>query len=40
MSDDNTFKGTHTRDLVFARIFDAPVERVWRAWSAPEHVKL
>jgi uncharacterized protein YndB with AHSA1/START domain len=26
------------RDLVFTRIFDAPVERVWRAWSESEQV--
>lgn len=29
-----------TRDLVFTRVFDAPVERVWNAWTDPEHVKL
>lgn|SRR5262249_39761426 len=27
------------KDLVVTRIFDAPVERVWKAWSDPEHVK-
>ena len=27
------------RDLVVARIFDAPVEQVWKAWSDPEEVK-
>jgi len=26
-------------DLVFTRIFDAPVERVWQAWVDPEDVK-
>lgn len=26
------------RDLVFTRVFDAPVERVWRAWTDPEQV--
>jgi uncharacterized protein YndB with AHSA1/START domain len=26
------------RDLVITRIFDAPIERVWRAWTDPEHV--
>ena len=26
------------RDLVITRIFDAPVERVWRAWTDPEYV--
>jgi len=27
------------KDLVVTRVFDAPVERVWKAWSDPEHVK-
>ena len=27
------------RDLVITHIFDAPVERVWQAWSDPEDVK-
>jgi len=26
------------RDLVFTRVFDAPVEAVWQAWVAPELV--
>ena len=26
------------RDLVLTRIFDVPVERVWRAWSDPDYV--
>jgi uncharacterized protein YndB with AHSA1/START domain len=26
------------RDLVVTRAFDAPVERVWKAWTDPEHV--
>ncbi len=26
------------RDLVMTRVFDAPVERVWQAWSDPELV--
>ena len=26
-------------DLVLARVFDAPIEWVWNAWSDPEHVK-
>jgi uncharacterized protein YndB with AHSA1/START domain len=30
---------TGTRDLVVTRVFDAPVEQVWRAWSDPECVK-
>jgi uncharacterized protein YndB with AHSA1/START domain len=27
------------RDLVFTRLFDAPVEQVWKAWTDPELVK-
>ncbi|MGQ0815350.1 MAG: SRPBCC family protein [Gemmatimonadota bacterium] len=27
-----------TRDLVVTRVFDAPVERLWDAWTNPEHV--
>ena len=27
-----------TFDVVVARVFDAPVEEVWKAWSAPEYV--
>jgi len=34
MADTNTQK----KDLVVTRLFDAPVERVWRAWTDPEHV--
>ena len=26
------------RDLVITRIFDAPVEQLWKAWSDPEYV--
>jgi uncharacterized protein YndB with AHSA1/START domain len=26
------------RDLVVTRVFDAPVESMWRAWSDPEYV--
>lgn len=28
----------NTRDIVVTRIFDAPVELVWKAWTDPEHV--
>jgi uncharacterized protein YndB with AHSA1/START domain len=24
------------QNTVFTRVFDAPVERVWKAWSDPE----
>ena len=30
---------TETRDLVVTRVFEAPVEDVWRAWSDAEYVK-
>jgi hypothetical protein len=30
----NTTKSAKTRDLVFMRVFDAPVEQVWKAWSS------
>ncbi len=26
-------------DLVFTRVFDAPIEQVWKTWSEPEYVK-
>lgn len=26
------------RDLVVTRVFDAPLEKVWKAWSDPEYV--
>ena len=29
----------HTRDLVVTRVFDAPVERLWQAWSTADDVK-
>jgi uncharacterized protein YndB with AHSA1/START domain len=29
---------TKTRDLIVTRVFDAPVEQVWRAWVEPEQV--
>ncbi len=31
--------GPEKRDLVVIRVFDAPVEQVWKAWSDPEHVR-
>ena len=27
------------RDLVVARVFDAPIERLWNAWTEPEDVR-
>src|SRR6185503_1283652 len=26
------------RDLIVTRVFDAPIELVWKAWTDPEHV--
>jgi uncharacterized protein YndB with AHSA1/START domain len=26
------------RNVVVTRVFDAPVEQVWKAWTDPEHV--
>jgi uncharacterized protein YndB with AHSA1/START domain len=39
MNDNNRDDGTETFDVVVTRIFDAPVEEVWKAWSDPEYVK-
>ncbi len=30
--------GTADREIVIARVFDAPRELVWRAWTDPQHV--
>ena len=38
MSNNNSVQTTKTRDLVVTRIFDAPVEQVWKAWSDPDQV--
>lgn len=41
MEDDNNTNITEEEskhDLVVTRVFDAPVEQVWNAWSDPEHV--
>jgi len=34
----NPTKSLEKRDLVFTRVFDAPVELVWKAWTDPQHV--
>ena len=39
MHGEDTNDHTQTFDVVVTRIFDAPVEEVWKAWSDPEYVK-
>jgi len=34
----DTKDATETFNVVVTRVFDAPVEEVWRAWSDPEYV--
>ena len=34
-----TVRETASRDLVITRIFNAPRELVWKAWTEPEHLK-
>jgi uncharacterized protein YndB with AHSA1/START domain len=38
MSQENSTPSTAPRDLVVTRVFDAPVERVWQAWTESELV--
>ena len=38
MSNENSTQTTKKRDLIVTRVFDAPVEQVWKAWSAPSSV--
>jgi uncharacterized protein YndB with AHSA1/START domain len=38
MSNDNPTQAAEKRDLVVTRVFDAPAEQVWKAWSDPEYV--
>ncbi|MGH3089917.1 MAG: SRPBCC family protein [Gammaproteobacteria bacterium] len=41
MADDNTTdtaESSARKNLVVTRVFDAPVEEVWRAWTNPEYV--
>jgi uncharacterized protein YndB with AHSA1/START domain len=37
LKDNNKDDGTETFDVV-TRVFDAPVEEVWKAWSDPSYV--
>lgn len=39
MSDSLVSGNTGTRELVVTRVFDAPVEEVWRAWTEANYVK-
>jgi len=39
MKNIETSKNGKKQNLVFTRVFDASVERVWKAWTDPEHVK-
>jgi uncharacterized protein YndB with AHSA1/START domain len=40
MAETTSSPRTHSaRELVIERIFDAPRELVWKAWTDPEHVK-
>jgi uncharacterized protein YndB with AHSA1/START domain len=34
----NPSSATPTKNLVVTRVFDAPVELVWKAWTDPQHV--
>ena len=36
---DQTTQTAKKKDLAITRIFDAPVELVWKAWTEPEHVQ-
>ena len=38
MSHDDRAQATSVRDLVVTRMFHAPVDRVWQAWTDPEQV--
>ncbi len=38
MPDNIASDGTETFDVFVARVLDAPVEEVWKAWSDPEYV--
>jgi uncharacterized protein YndB with AHSA1/START domain len=38
MNDNNKDDGTETFDVVVTRVFNAPVEEAWKAWSDPAYV--
>lgn len=31
-------KSVQKKDLIVTRVFDAPVKRVWKAWTEPERM--
>jgi uncharacterized protein YndB with AHSA1/START domain len=35
---DNSPETSKKKNLIISRVFDAPVELVWQAWTRPEHV--
>ena len=39
MRNDNSAQPSKQLDLVFTRVFDTPIEQVWKAWVEPEMVK-
>lgn len=39
MPTENLVSETTKRDLIITRVFDAPRELVWKAWTEPEHFK-
>ena len=39
MQNHNSTQTAQKQDLIFTRVFAAPVEQVWQAWSDPEYVK-
>jgi uncharacterized protein YndB with AHSA1/START domain len=38
MANKSAPRNADKQNLVFTRVFDAPIERVWRAWTDPEQV--
>ena len=39
MAKSSAFEVNSELDLVLERVVDVPAERVWRAWTTPEHLK-
>ncbi len=38
MTKNSAIQAVKKRDLIVTRVFDAPVELVWKAWTDPEYV--